>query len=66
MEWRFDDTVDRRRAKNGDQEYMAWDMAVAWQSWQRHALSDYLSKPAMGVIDNTAQQYETLAKENKC
>ncbi len=32
MEKRFGKTVDRRRAKNGDNEYMAWDMALAGSS----------------------------------
>lgn len=61
MEWRFGDTLDRRRAKNGGREYMEWSMAVAWEVWQRRALPDYLSQPATGTIDNTAQQYEALA-----
>ena len=26
--------VDMRRAKNGDEEYMAWDVALAWRFWQ--------------------------------
>lgn len=30
MEKRFGDLVDRRRAKNGDNEYMAWDMTLGW------------------------------------
>ncbi|WP_380694203.1 hypothetical protein [Serratia marcescens] len=34
---RFGELIDRRRAKNGDNEYMAWDMAVAWIVWQRRA-----------------------------
>lgn len=34
---RFGDTIDQRRAKNGDQGYMAWDMVVAWIVWQRRA-----------------------------
>lgn len=37
MEGRFGDTVDRRRAKNGDQGYMAWDMAMAWVVWEARA-----------------------------
>lgn len=37
MEGRFGDTVDRRRAKNGDQGYMAWDMVVAWVAWKARA-----------------------------
>lgn len=28
------DVVDMRRAKNGDMEYMAWDVALAWKMWQ--------------------------------
>ena len=28
------DCVDMRRAKNGDQEYMAWDVGLAWKMWQ--------------------------------
>lgn len=34
---RFGGLVDLRRAKNGDNEYMAWDMAMAWIVWQRRA-----------------------------
>lgn len=33
----FGEAVDRRRAKNGDNEYLAWDMAMAWIVWQRRA-----------------------------
>ena len=28
------DVVDMRRAKNGDMEYMAWDVLLAWRMWQ--------------------------------
>ncbi|MEA1065726.1 hypothetical protein [Erwinia sp. HR93] len=28
------DCVDMRRAKNGDEEYMAWDVRLAWKMWQ--------------------------------
>ena len=31
---KFGDCVDMRRAKNGDQEYMAWDVGLAWRMWQ--------------------------------
>lgn len=34
MAKRFHDSVDRRRCRNGDQGYMAWDMIVAWSAWQ--------------------------------
>ncbi|HAI5844550.1 TPA: DUF551 domain-containing protein [Escherichia coli] len=37
MEKRFGESVDRRRAKNGDGEYMAWDMAVGWIIWCHRA-----------------------------
>lgn len=37
MAKRFGDIVDRRRVKNGDQEYMAWDMTVAWVVWSGRA-----------------------------
>ncbi len=37
MEKRFGKTVDRRRAKNGDNEYMAWDMALGWIIWCHRA-----------------------------
>lgn len=40
MAARLGDTIDTRRAKNGDQEnpdYMAWDMTVGWLAWQGRA-----------------------------
>ncbi|ELM6835808.1 DUF551 domain-containing protein [Escherichia coli] len=37
MEKRFGESVDRRRAKNGDREYMAWDMAPGWIIWCHRA-----------------------------
>ncbi|EAC1966733.1 DUF551 domain-containing protein [Escherichia coli] len=37
MEKRFGESVDRRRAKNGDREYMAWDMALGWIIWCHRA-----------------------------
>ncbi len=43
MEKRFGESVDRRRAKNGDAEYMAWDMLIGWIIWQ-HCLN-LVSKP---------------------
>lgn len=27
------DCVDMRRAKNGDEEYMSWDVSLAWRFW---------------------------------
>lgn len=37
MEDYFGNCVDRRRVKNGDGEYMAWDMQVAWIVWKKRA-----------------------------
>ncbi|EHS5545668.1 DUF551 domain-containing protein [Escherichia coli] len=37
MEKRFGESVDRRREKNGDSEYMAWDMALGWIIWCHRA-----------------------------
>ena len=37
MEKRFRESVDRRRAENGDREYMAWDMALGWIIWCHRA-----------------------------
>lgn len=31
---KYDDLIDQRVCKNGDGEYMAWDMQVAWWAWQ--------------------------------
>lgn len=54
MEGRFGDTVDRRRAKNGDQGYMAWDMAMAWVVWEARAQPVLVVPDEMtadGIID---------------
>ena len=45
MEKRFGDLVDRRRAKNGDNEYMAWDMALGWIIWCHRAAMLQGSQP---------------------
>ncbi len=46
MEKRFGESVDRRRAKNGDREYMAWDMALGWIIWCHRAAMLYCAEPA--------------------
>uniref|UniRef100_UPI0013B4716E DUF551 domain-containing protein n=1 Tax=Escherichia coli TaxID=562 RepID=UPI0013B4716E len=38
MEKRFGESVDRRRAKNGDRDYMVWDMALGWIIWCHRAV----------------------------
>ena len=45
MEKRFGESVDRRRAKNGDREYMAWDMALGWSIWCHRAAMLQGSQP---------------------
>ncbi|EJV5480958.1 hypothetical protein N6F81_004932, partial [Escherichia coli] len=37
MEKSFGESVDRRRAKNGDRDYMVWDMALGWIIWCHRA-----------------------------
>lgn len=34
--------VNMRRAKNGDMEYVAWDVVLAWKMWQA-------SREALGI-----------------
>lgn len=46
MEKRFGESVDRRRAKNGDREYMAWDMALGWIIWCHRAAMLHSAEPA--------------------
>lgn len=46
MEKRFGESVDRRRAKNGDREYMAWDMALGWIIWCHRAAMLQGGQPA--------------------
>ncbi|EIX1533353.1 hypothetical protein MJ717_000453 [Cronobacter sakazakii] len=31
---KYGDLIDQRVCKNGDGEYMVWDMQVAWWAWQ--------------------------------
>lgn len=62
MEKRFGESVDRRRAKNGDREYMAWDMALGWIIWCHRAAILQCSEP---VTDNTNQQFESLSRGDK-
>lgn len=41
------DCVCMRRAKNGDEEYMEWDVRLAWKMWQasREAIEIELPDP---------------------
>ena len=62
MEKRFKDCIDRRMVKNGDGEYFAWDMQVAWIVWQGRAAIPQGSEPE---TDNTNQQFESLSRGDK-
>ena len=62
MEKRFKDCIDRRLVKNGDGEYFAWDMQVAWITWQGRAAMLQGSEPE---TDNTNQQFESLSGGGK-
>ncbi|ELY4740768.1 hypothetical protein SM086_004106 [Cronobacter sakazakii] len=44
---KYGDLIDQRVCKNGDGEYMAWDMQVAWWAWQesRRAIAVNLGRP---------------------
>ncbi|HHE5697810.1 TPA: hypothetical protein ACPEY2_001699 [Citrobacter amalonaticus] len=37
--------VDMRRAKNGDEEYMAWDVRLAWRFWNLSRAAIELEMP---------------------
>lgn len=70
MEGRFGDTVDRRRAKNGDQGYMAWDMVMAWETWKARArpaplLSDELKEAAADLLTVLDEYPEQLVPINR-
>ncbi|MCK7258064.1 hypothetical protein L8O18_06235 [Enterobacter asburiae] len=47
------DCVDMRRAKNGDEEYMAWDVSLAWRFWNlsRAAIEIVLDKEITNVTN---------------
>ena len=62
MEKRFKDCIDRRLVKNGDGEYFAWDMQVAWIVWQGRAAMLQACEPS---TDNTNQQFESLSRGSK-
>lgn len=39
------DCVDMRRAKNGDEEYVAWDALLAWKMWQASRAAIEITAP---------------------
>lgn len=62
MEERFKDLIDRRLVKNGDGEYFAWDMQVAWIVWQGRAAMLHRFE---AETDTTNQQFESLSRGDK-
>ncbi|MCO4900787.1 DUF551 domain-containing protein [Escherichia coli] len=61
MEKRFGESVDRRRAKNGDREYMAWDMALGWIIWCHRAAMLQGSQPVSQTYKSQHTQFEQVA-----
>lgn len=54
------DCVDMRRAKNGDEEYMAWDVALAWRFWN-------LSRAAIEIkLDDKVMVEDEFDKGHNC
>lgn len=53
---KFGDCVDMRRAKNGDQEYMAWDVGLAWRMWQASRQCIEVESPEL--LTNPVKQFE--------
>lgn len=43
------DIVDIRRAKNGDEEYMQWDVRLAWKMWQASRAAIEIKWPSHGI-----------------
>lgn len=49
------DCVDMRRAKNGDEEYMAWDVRLAWRFWNLSRAAIEIELPGWDMFDTTRQ-----------
>ncbi|ELD1608291.1 hypothetical protein HVX40_24000 (plasmid) [Escherichia coli] len=56
------DCVDLRRAKNGDEEYMAWDVALAWRFWNLSRQKIQISLPDCDKFEST-WQYQDAVEE---
>ncbi|EAT8236790.1 hypothetical protein B8Y17_004029 [Salmonella enterica subsp. enterica serovar Sandiego] len=61
MEKRFGESVDRRRAKNGDCEYMAWDMALGWIIWCHRTAMLQGNQPVSQTYKFPQTQFEQVA-----
>ncbi|EPN9328772.1 hypothetical protein ACT47O_002520 [Cronobacter sakazakii] len=57
----FGDLIDQRVCKNGDGEYMAWDMQVAWWAWRHHVQRWRLSyHQSLGSISNSWREMDGI------
>ena len=63
MEKRFGESVDRRRAKNGDSEYMAWDMGLGWIIWCHRATM--LQSQDSGIKNGWISCSERMPEKNQ-
>ncbi|EIZ8816813.1 hypothetical protein MQ487_000483 [Cronobacter sakazakii] len=54
IEQKFGDLIDQRVCKNGDGEYMAWDMQVAWWAWQASRAAVEIEIPEGETVFSTA------------
>lgn len=48
------DCVDVRRAKNGDEEYMAWDVRLAWRFWNLSRAAIEIELPEADLVYSSA------------
>ena len=53
----FGDSIDYRVCGNGDGEYLAWDMQVAWWAWQASRAAVVVELPK-DVTNVTNKAYE--------
>jgi len=49
---RFGSSIDYRVCKNGDGEYFAWDMQVAWWAWQASRTALVVSLPDKVLVED--------------
>ncbi|HDK7229027.1 TPA: hypothetical protein PTV58_002640 [Cronobacter sakazakii] len=57
---KYGDLIDQRVCKNGDGEYMAWDMQVAWGAWQASRAAVEIDVPDASGYWNGSQGQEVL------
>lgn len=55
---KLNDVLDMRRANNGDMEYMAWDVALAWKMWQASREAVDVQLPDRRDYEETLSDHE--------